>query len=63
MIKEYFLWYILALVVLITPARSHTDTIGSDIVGYVETSPGICQVEFLSYDNQIYTFSEDCSNV
>jgi len=53
----------LVLVFSINPVQAHTDRIGSDIVGYVETSPGICQVEFLSDDNQIYTFSEDCSNV
>ncbi len=53
----------LVLVFSINPVQAHTDTIGSDIVGYVETSPGICQVDFLSDDNQIYTFTEDCSDV
>jgi hypothetical protein len=53
----------LVLVFSINPAQAHTDRIGSDIVGYVEVGPGICQVEFLSDDNQIYTFTEDCSDV
>ena len=53
----------LVLVFSINPVQAHTDTIESDIVGYVETSPGICQVDFLSDDNQIYTFTEDCSDV
>ncbi len=53
----------LLLVFSINPVQAHTDLIGSGIVGYVETSPSICQVDFLSDDNQIYTFTEDCSDV
>ena len=33
----------------------------STIAGYVQVSPNDCQVEYLSEDNQIYTFLEDCS--
>ena len=32
----------------------------SPIVGYVQVSPNDCQVEYLSQDNEIYTFWVDC---
>ena len=32
----------------------------SPIVGYVQVTPNDCQVEYLSQDNEIYTFWEDC---
>ena len=31
------------------------------IVGYVEVSPGICEVNTLGEDNEIYTFQEECN--
>ena len=51
------------LVLGMNPAQAGTDRIGAPVVGYVEIQPGICQVDFSSDDNQIYTFTEDCSDV
>jgi len=31
------------------------------IVGYVEVSPGVCEVNTLGEDNEIYTFQEECN--
>ena len=33
----------------------------NEIVGYVEVSPGICEVNTMGEDNEIYTFQEECN--
>ena len=32
----------------------------NEIVGYVEVSPGICEVNTMGEDNEIYTFQKEC---
>ena len=49
---------LLALVLTTLPAEAST----SRIVGYTEIGPDVCQVEFLSDDNEIYTFTDECSD-
>lgn len=49
------------LVFGVNPVFAHPETTG--VVGYVEIQPGVCQVDFLDLDNQIYTFTEDCPDV
>ena len=49
---------LLALVLTTLPAEASQ----KNIVGYVEVSPGICEVEFFGEDNYLYTFTEDCSD-
>ena len=53
----------LILVLGMNPAQADTDRIGAPIVGYVETSPGICQVDYYNtITKDLYQLNESCDN-
>ena len=44
----------------LAPATSEQVNL-SQTVGYVEVSPGVCEVNTLGEDNEIYTFEQECN--
>ena len=47
-------------VTVISCVKANSHEVHGEVVGYAEVSPGICEVNFIGEDNELYTFEEDC---